>query len=90
MSSGDLRRDEPSGPVLLLYNLLYWPYLLASCAILFWPALAIWFATVLWDKKLRALAWYTSLWGSHYLAWAPLAGVTVEGLEWNRRRRPGR
>jgi 1-acyl-sn-glycerol-3-phosphate acyltransferase len=54
--------------------------MLVSCAVLFFPALLIWLATFFWDKKLRALAWYTSLWGAHYLAWAPFAGVTVEGL----------
>jgi 1-acyl-sn-glycerol-3-phosphate acyltransferase len=74
-------RLKPSAPVLFFYNLLYWPYLLISCAILFVPALLIWLATFFWDRKLRALAWYTSLWGAHYLAWAPLAGVTVEGIE---------
>jgi 1-acyl-sn-glycerol-3-phosphate acyltransferase len=72
---------RPSAPVLLLYNLLFWPYLLVSCAILFVPAFVIWLTTFFWDRKLRALAWFTSLWGSHYLAWAPLAGVTVEGIE---------
>src|SRR5215213_3230771 len=79
---------RPSAPVLLLYNLIYWPYLLVSCAILFVPALGIWLTTFFWDRRLRALAWYTSLWGAHYLAWAPLAGVTVEGLERVPRGKP--
>jgi 1-acyl-sn-glycerol-3-phosphate acyltransferase len=78
---GRASASPPSGPVLFLYNLVYWPYLLTSCAVLFVPALAIWLATFFWDRKLRALAWFTSLWGAHYLAWAPFAGVTVEGLE---------
>src|SRR6185503_20487735 len=72
-------RREPSAPVLVIYNLLYWPYLLGSCAVLFVPAFLIWLMTFFWDPKLRALTWFTTLWGAHYLAWAPLAGVTVEG-----------
>src|SRR5215212_9904798 len=71
---------EPRGVVLFVYNLLYWPYLLLSCAVLFVPALAIWLFTFFWDRRRRVLGAYTSLWGAHYLAWAPLAGVTVEGL----------
>lgn len=70
---------EPGGAILLIYNLVYWPYLLVSCAVLFVPALFIWLATFFWDKRLRLLGAYTSIWGAHYLAWAPLAGVTVEG-----------
>lgn len=79
-STWALEAREPSAPVLVLYNLLYWPYLFGTCAILFVPALAIWLATFFWDRRLRALGWYTSLWGAHYLTWAPLTGVTVEGL----------
>jgi 1-acyl-sn-glycerol-3-phosphate acyltransferase len=72
---------EPSAPVLLIYNLIYWPYLLLSCAVLFFPALLLWLVTLPFDRRQRALTWYTTLWGAHYLAWAPLAGVTVEGRE---------
>lgn len=79
--SGERPKAGPGGATLALYNLVYWPYLLISCAVFFFPALALWLVTFFWDRKLRALAWYTSLWGAHYLAWAPLAGVTVEGIE---------
>jgi 1-acyl-sn-glycerol-3-phosphate acyltransferase len=72
---------EPNAPVLLIYNLIYWPYFMASCAVLFFPALLIWLVTLPFDRRQRALTWYTTLWGAHYLAWAPLAGVTVEGRE---------
>jgi 1-acyl-sn-glycerol-3-phosphate acyltransferase len=80
-SSTPANPRPPSAPVLIVYNLIYWPYLLASCAVLFFPAFLLWIVTYPWDRRRRALAWYTSLWGAHYLAWAPLAGVTVEGLE---------
>ena len=67
------------GPLgLALYNAIYWPYLLASCALLFFPALFLWLITF-WDPKRRWLAKYTSYWGAHYLAWAPFASVRVEG-----------
>lgn len=66
---------------LAAYNALYWPYLLTSCAVLFWPALGLFVLTTGWDKKRRLLHAYTSLWGSHYLAWAPFAGVRVHGRD---------
>ena len=69
------------GPLgLALYNAVYWPYLLVSCSALFFPALLLWLLTF-WDPKRRWLARYTSIWGAHYLAWAPFASVRVEGLE---------
>jgi 1-acyl-sn-glycerol-3-phosphate acyltransferase len=69
---------ELHGLVLLIYNLIYWPYLFFSCAVLFFPALLIWLFTF-WDPRRRLLGAFTSLWGAHYLTWAPFAGVTVEG-----------
>lgn len=84
--SGEVSRRAPSrgrlGAVgLAVYNVIYWPYLLASCALLFAPALVIFMLTLGWDRKRRVLHAYTSWWGSHYLAWAPFAGVRVEGAE---------
>lgn len=75
------RRAPLGAPQLVLYNLLYWPYLLLSCAVLFWPALVIFLVTFAWDRHLRWLHRYTSAWGGHYLARAPFAGVVVEGRE---------
>jgi 1-acyl-sn-glycerol-3-phosphate acyltransferase len=85
----DLRVDRcVLGPIgLALYNAVYWPYLLTSCAVLFFPALALWGLTF-WDPKRRWLAKFTSVWGAHYLAWAPFASVRVEGLERVDRARP--
>jgi 1-acyl-sn-glycerol-3-phosphate acyltransferase len=72
---------SPLGAVgLRVYNALYWPYLAATCALFFVPALVIWVLT-LWDRKKRALHAFTSFWGAHYLAWAPFASVRVEGRE---------
>src|SRR5262249_22560287 len=38
-------------------------------------------ATFAWDKHLRILHRYTTWWGAHYLTWAPLVKVRVEGRE---------
>jgi 1-acyl-sn-glycerol-3-phosphate acyltransferase len=65
---------------LVIYNLIYWPYLLASCVLLFLPALVL-YAFTFWDPRRRILHAYTSVWGAHYLAWAPFAGVRLEGRE---------
>jgi 1-acyl-sn-glycerol-3-phosphate acyltransferase len=82
-------RAEPlNGFVLAVYNLFYWPYLISTCALLFFPALAIFAVTAPFDPKRRVLHWYTCLWGAHYLAWAPLAGVRVEGLDRSRASGP--
>jgi len=78
-SESTMRRGTRLGPVgLRLYNALYWPYFVVSCAVLFGPALLLWVLT-LWDRKKRWLHAYTSFWGAHYLAWAPFASVRVEG-----------
>jgi len=76
------------GPLgLTLYNLCYWPYLLGSCTVLFFPAFVLWLVTF-WDPKRRWLRAFTSVWGAHYLAWAPFANVRVEGLEHADPNRP--
>ncbi len=66
---------------LAAYNALYWPYLLTSCAALFPPALGLYLYSLGFDKRKKLLNAYTSLWGAHYLAWAPFAGVEVHGRE---------
>jgi 1-acyl-sn-glycerol-3-phosphate acyltransferase len=89
LRAGDERVDHCRlGPLALAaYNAAYWPYLLISCALLFFPGLLLWLLTF-WDPKRRWLAKYTSVWGAHYLAWAPLASVRVEGLEHANPNRP--
>jgi 1-acyl-sn-glycerol-3-phosphate acyltransferase len=70
---------------LAVYNVLYWPYLLVTCALGFGPAILIFLLTAPWDPRRRILHAYTCFWGAHYLAWAPFAGVRVEGREQARR-----
>jgi 1-acyl-sn-glycerol-3-phosphate acyltransferase len=73
--------SRPGVLFVVLYNVLYWPYLILSCAVLFVPALLIFLVTFAWDRRLRILHRYTSAWGAHYLSRAPLAGTRVEGRE---------
>lgn len=65
----------------MLYNAFYWPYLLTTVVAYFVPAVAIYVLTLPWDKRRKLLHAYTCLWGGHYLAWAPFAGVELEGRE---------
>jgi 1-acyl-sn-glycerol-3-phosphate acyltransferase len=74
------RKGPLAGVGLVAYNLVYWPYLLSTCTLLFGPALVIW-AFTFWQRPRRLLHAYTSLWGAHYLAWAPFASVRVEGRD---------
>ncbi|HLV64165.1 MAG TPA: lysophospholipid acyltransferase family protein [Polyangiaceae bacterium] len=69
-----------SGAMLVVFNALYWPYLVTTCVLLFVPAFVI-FVTTFWQRPRRLLHAYTSVWASHYLAWAPFAGIRVEGRE---------
>lgn len=81
-ASAPQRRGSRLGPLaLVIYNAFYWPYLIASCAILFVPALALFVLTFWWDPKRSWLRRYTTHWGAHYLTWAPFAGVRVSGRE---------
>jgi 1-acyl-sn-glycerol-3-phosphate acyltransferase len=74
-------RRSALGPLGLgVYNLFYWPYLITTSALFFGPAALIWLFSC-WKQQKRLLHAYTSLWGAHYLAWAPFAGVRVEGRE---------
>jgi 1-acyl-sn-glycerol-3-phosphate acyltransferase len=76
-----MRRGTQLGPLgIRVYTVFYWSYFIASCTLLFVPALTLW-ALTFWDRKKRWLHAYTSLWGAHYLAWAPFATVRVEGRE---------
>jgi len=48
------------GPLgLAIYNVLYWPYLLGSCVLLFAPASLLWLLTAPWDPKRRWLGAFT-------------------------------
>jgi len=70
------------GPLFnLLFSLAFWPYLLGSCAVFFWVAVAIFLVTLPFDRKRRVLHRFTCFWAAHYLAWAPFASVRVEGRE---------
>lgn len=65
---------------LVLYNLFYWPYLLGSVVVLFFPALAL-FLLTFWQRPRRWLHVYTTHWAAHYLSRAPYASISVKGRE---------
>lgn len=56
-------------------------YIIVTCAILYVVALAIWLLTVLFDRRLVILHWFTCLWGSMYVWIMPAWSVTVTGRE---------
>jgi 1-acyl-sn-glycerol-3-phosphate acyltransferase len=63
------------------FNLLFWPYLTLSSAVLFWPALLLFLCAFPERRRYRWLHAYTSWWGAHYLRYAPGAGLHVTGRE---------
>lgn len=63
----------------IIFSLVYWVFVLLSCAVLFMPALLIWALTVLFDKKLKILHLYSSFWGSIYIFFNPLWRLKIEG-----------
>ena len=60
---------------------LFLAYIAVSCALLYLVALAIWLVTVLFDRRLRVLHWFTCLWGSMYIWIMPAWSVTIYGRE---------
>lgn len=72
---------EPGALTVVLFNLLFWPYLFVTVAILFFPALFLFIVTVAWDRHLWILHRYTSLWASHYVVRAPYVPFKLEGKE---------
>jgi 1-acyl-sn-glycerol-3-phosphate acyltransferase len=64
-------------PLRRLGSALFWAFLVASSAVLFWVALAVWAVTAPFDRRRVALHRFTCWWGSLY-TWAnPLWPVTV-------------
>jgi 1-acyl-sn-glycerol-3-phosphate acyltransferase len=66
------------GVGLVIYNLLYWPYLMSTVALLF-PLVVVVRVLTFWTHRYTHAL--TSVWGGHYLSAAPYAGVEIEGLE---------
>jgi 1-acyl-sn-glycerol-3-phosphate acyltransferase len=73
------RPERELGPLgLVVFNLLYWPYLLTTIAVLF-PVVVLLRLVTFWDRRpTHAL---TSAWAAHYLTAVPFAGADVEGRE---------
>jgi 1-acyl-sn-glycerol-3-phosphate acyltransferase len=64
-----------------IYSTVFWLFLVFSSILLFPVAVAIWAATVLFDKRLAVLHQFTCFWGSIYTFVNPLWPVTIAGRE---------
>lgn len=75
--------DEPRRHSLRTWiaTLLFWPYLVASSAVLFVGALALYVLTVALDRRRVLLHLYACAWGYHYVRCLPLWKAQFEGLE---------
>jgi len=72
-------KESRLGPLgLLVFNLLYWPYLMTTIAILF--PLVVMMRLVTFGNR-RPTHALTSAWAAHYLTAAPFAGVRISGRE---------
>lgn len=64
-----------------IYSTVFWLFLVFSSILLFPVAVAIWAATVLFDKRLAILHQFTCFWGSIYTFVNPLWPVTIAGRD---------
>jgi 1-acyl-sn-glycerol-3-phosphate acyltransferase len=96
-TSPEYRNDYPAGELVspplgrsgarfaqlgvLLFNLIFWPYLIVSSALLFGPALVMYACVHPKQRRTRWIHAYTSFWASHYLRFAPCAGLSISGRE---------
>jgi 1-acyl-sn-glycerol-3-phosphate acyltransferase len=66
-------------------SLVFWTFIVLSSLLLFPVAVAIWAATVLFDRKLVVLHRFTCFWASLYTWLNPVWRVHIEGREKIRR-----
>ncbi|NUP11401.1 MAG: 1-acyl-sn-glycerol-3-phosphate acyltransferase [Polyangiaceae bacterium] len=78
LGGGDACQLSPLG--LAAFNAAFWPYLVGTSALAFFPMVGC-FALSVFDKERTILRRFTEEWGAHYLERAPGAGVTVVGRE---------
>jgi 1-acyl-sn-glycerol-3-phosphate acyltransferase len=64
-----------------LTTLAFWPYLLASSAVLFAGAIAVFASTAAFDRRRKLLHLYTCAWAYHYVRLLPLWTARFEGVE---------
>ena len=65
----------------VVLSALFWIFLVATSAVLFLVALAIWAITLPFDRRRKALHGFTSVWASLYTWLNPAWRVRVEGRE---------
>jgi 1-acyl-sn-glycerol-3-phosphate acyltransferase len=64
-----------------VFSTLFWIFMVVSSLVLFPVAVAIWAATVLFDRRLVLLHRFTCFWASLYTWLNPLWAVCIEGRE---------
>ena len=67
--------------VLTAFSYFYWAFVVATMPFLFAGALAVFLATVLFDRRRVALHLYSCAWATFYLVMNPLWRFSVEGRE---------
>ena len=66
-------------------SLLFWAYVMVSCALLFWLALLIWCCTAPFDPERRILHRFSCWWGHHYVRVCPYWTAHFSGRDHIRR-----
>jgi 1-acyl-sn-glycerol-3-phosphate acyltransferase len=64
-----------------ILSVMFWAYLVISSIVLWSWAVVIWLVTLPFDKNLKALHWFSSWWGYHYVWLWPWWWVTYEGRD---------
>lgn len=64
-----------------LVSILFLTFFALSSAACFFLALAIWLLTCWWDRRLKVLHYFTSLWASMYIWVMPPWSVEIQGRE---------
>ena len=62
-------------------SLLFWAYVMVSCALLFWVALLIWLICLPFDPQRRVLHRFSCWWGYHYVRVCPYWSASFSGRE---------
>jgi 1-acyl-sn-glycerol-3-phosphate acyltransferase len=65
----------------ILFSLFFWFYLTLSSIVLWTVAVFIWLVTIFFDRRLKILHYFTSIWGYHYIVLCPFWKTIFSGRE---------
>lgn len=71
-----------------LVSLIFWTWVGITCVLLWLVAVPVFLLTCLFDRRLRILHGFTSLWAYHYVLLCPLWRTRIEGREKISKDRP--